>query len=119
MIDGLKNLIRLRKWELDEARRILADMLAERDELVRRIEAIDDMIMQQSKSNTLEVFATSLGAYLEGSRKQQEIYYSEIVKKDTFIDEQQDKVAESFRELKTYEIALEQEQSKLDAKLAK
>ncbi|UTW58094.1 hypothetical protein KFE96_14890 [Kordiimonas sp. SCSIO 12603] len=119
MIESLQNLIRLRKWELDEARRVLAEMLEERDEMVRRIEAIDAEMADQSKNSELEVFATSLGAYMEGSRKQQKIIYDQIVQKDTVIEEQQDKVAESFRELKTYEIALEQQQKKKAQKLAK
>ncbi len=119
MIESLQNLIRLRKWELDEARRVLAEMLEERDEMVRRIEAIDAEMADQSKNSELEVFATSLGAYMEGSRKQQKIIYEQIVQKDTVIEEQQDKVAESFRELKTYEIALEQQQKKKAQKLAK
>ncbi|MCK0068738.1 hypothetical protein [Kordiimonas laminariae] len=119
MIESLQNLIRLRKWELDEARRVLAEMLEERDEMVRRIEAIDAEMADQSKNSALEVFATSLGAYMEGSRKQQKLIYDQIVQKDAVIEEQQDKVAESFRELKTYEIALEQQQKKKAQKLAK
>lgn len=119
MIEGLENLIRLRKWELDEARRILAEMLEERDEMIRQIEAIDQEILNQSKNSGLEVFATSLGAYMEGARKQQELLYAEIVRKDEFIEEQQEKVAESFRELKTYEIALEHQEKKKAQKLAK
>ena len=119
MIEGLENLIRLRKWELDEARRILAEMLEERDEMVRRINAIDAEMADQSKNSGLEVFATSLGAYMEGSRKQQQLIYDEMVKKDSLIEEQQEKVSESFRELKTYEIALEQQEKKKAQKLAK
>ena len=119
MIEGLENLIRLRKWELDEARRILAEMLEERDEMVRRIDAIDAEMADQSKNSGLEVFATSLGAYMEGSRKQQQLIYDEMVKKDSLIEEQQEKVSESFRELKTYEIALEQQEKKKAQKLAK
>ena len=119
MIEGLENLIRLRKWELDEARRILAEMLEERDEMVRRIEAIDAEMADQAKNSGLEVFATSLGAYMEGSRKQQQLIYDEMVKKDSLIEAQQEKVSESFRELKTYEIALEQQEKKKAQKLAK
>ncbi len=119
MASSLKSLIRLRKWELDEARRALAEILEQRDMLEAKIEAIDDEMQEQSKNSGLEVFATTLGTYIEAARNQQKELYGQIAKKDEIIEKKQEIVSERFQELKTFEIALDQQEKKAAAKLAK
>jgi len=112
-LSRLDNIIRLRKWELDEQRRVLADMLGEREALVHQYELIEQEISEQGRNSSLEVFATTVGAYMDGIKRKQDHILSVVAKKDKIIAEQQDKVAEGFRELKTFEIARDQEMLRL------
>jgi len=105
----LDNIIRLRKWELDEQRRILSGLLSERAAMERQLEIIAEEIALQKRSASLEVFSTTVGAYMDGIKKRCDEIGALMLAKDEEIAEQQDKVAEGFRELKTFEIAHDQE----------
>jgi flagellar protein FliJ len=101
----LDTIIRLRKWELDEARRVLADLLGEREVMVRQLVMMDDEIAEQSRSTSIEVFSTTVGAYMDGVKKRGDAIHNMLAEKEKEIEQQQDKVAEGFRELKTFQIA--------------
>jgi len=109
----LDTIIRLRKWELDEVRRVLADLLGERGAMVRQLELIDEEIAEQKRSGSIEVFSTTVGAYMTGVKKRCDEIAIQITAKEEEISEQQDKVAEGFRELKTFEIAHDQEMKRI------
>ncbi|WP_417451548.1 flagellar export protein FliJ [Kordiimonas sp.] len=112
----LDGIIRLRKWELDEQRRVLAVMQAERDAINATIERLEDEKAEQSRnSGGLEVSPLTLGSYLEGVRKKQDMLRADLARKDEEVDKHRDVVAESFRELKTYEIARAQESKRIKA----
>lgn len=116
----LDGIIRLRKWELDEQRRVLAVMQAERDAIAGMIDMLDHERAEQARLyNGSEVSALTLGAYLEGVRKKQEQLRRDLAKKDEEVEEHRDRVAECFRELKTYEIAREMELKRMKAAEAK
>ena len=105
----LDNIIRLRKWEMDELRRILADLIGEHDALMHQLEMIEQEIADQARNAALEVFATTVGAYMDGIKRKKDELIAKLVEKEKEIGEQQDKVAEGFQELKTFEIARDQE----------
>ncbi len=110
----LDGIIRLRKWELDEQRRQLAEIQAECDAIVTVIDAIEDERAQQAREYSgSEVSALTYGAYLEGTRMKQEMFTKLLREKEVALDEHRDKVAESFRELKTFEIAREREYQRI------
>ncbi|MBL4639906.1 MAG: flagellar FliJ family protein [Kordiimonadaceae bacterium] len=109
----LKNIIRLRQWELDEIRVVLADLLRERDAMVHQIEMLEAEVVEQSKAKSLEVFSISVGAYMAGVKKKRDQIIAAIIEKDKEIDVQQEKVADGFRELKTFEIAEDQQQKRM------
>lgn len=118
-MSSLDGIIRLRKWELDEKRRVLADLLGERDQIADAIEAIHREMQEQSQNPDLEVSSFAIGAYLEGARIRQQQLGQMLQAKEEEVAEHQDVVAESFRELKTYEIAQSRELSRLQAEEAK
>ncbi len=105
----LDNIIRLRQWELDEVRRELAMLLGEREDMVHQLEVMEAEVADQSRAQSLEVFSVTVGAYMHGVKVKQEQIMAAIMAKENEISEQQDKVAEGFRELKTFEIARDQE----------
>jgi len=109
----LDNIIRLRKWELDEVRRVLADLLGERQEMVAVLERMEEELAEQIRSGSLEVFSTTVGAYMQGVKKRGDIITAAIAAKDEEIGLQQDKVSEGFRELKTFEIARDRETQRI------
>jgi len=116
----LDNIIRLRKWELDEKRRVLAMLQAEEDAIIARIDALEQQVAEQSQSgDQLEVSPTTLGVYLEGARIRAEMLEAELEAQAEKVAEQQDSVAETFRELKTFEIAREQEMKRAAQKEAR
>jgi len=118
-VGKLTNIIRLRKWELDEKRRRLADLQGEREEIVLAIEAMEAEVVEQSRSSGLEVSAIAIGAYLEGVRIRQEQLSTLLAAKEREVSKHQDIVAEGFRELKTFEIAQSREQARARAAEAK
>lgn len=109
----LNNIIRLRKWELDEKRRVLAALLEERDGIIGAIEAIQEEVKEQSRNTGLEVSAVAIGAYLEGTRQRQLQLAQLLVAKDQEVQKHQDIVADGFRELKTFEIARTREKERV------
>ncbi|WP_262690901.1 flagellar export protein FliJ [Kordiimonas aestuarii] len=112
----LDGIIRLRKWELDEQRRVLAVLQAERDSIAATIDMLEEEKAEQARTaGGLEVSTLTLGLYLEGVRKKQDMLREDLARKDEEVDEHRDKVAESFRELKIYEIAHEQEMKRVKA----
>ncbi|MFC4348162.1 flagellar FliJ family protein [Kordiimonas lipolytica] len=115
----LANIIRLRKWELDEKRRRLADLQGEREEIVLAIETMEAEVVEQSRNSGLEVSAVAIGAYLEGVRMRQQQLSELLAAKEREVAKHQDIVAEGFRELKTFEIAQSREKAREAAAEAK
>ena len=116
----LDGIIRLRKWELDEQRRVLAVMQAERDSIAGMIDMLDHERAEQARLyNGSDISALTLGAYLEGVRNKQAQLRRDLTKKDEEVEAHRDRVADCFRELKTYEIAREMELKRAKAKEAK
>ena len=109
----LDNIIRLRKWELDEQRRVLSALLGERQQMVHMLEQMEDELAEQARSGSLEVFSTTVGAYMVGVKKRGDMIGAAIQAKDEEIAVQQDKVADGFRELKTFEIARDREMQRI------
>ncbi len=109
----LDNIIRLRQWELDEVRRELAVLLGERENMAHQLEVMEAEVAEQASATGLEVFSTTVGSYMHGVKLRQEQIQAAIDAKEEEIAEQQDKVAEGFRELKTFEIAREQEMKRV------
>jgi flagellar export protein FliJ len=118
-VSKLANIIRLRKWELDEKRRRLADLQGEREEIVSAIDAMEAEVIEQSRNSGLEVSAVAIGAYMEGVRIRQDQLSQMLAAKEREVSKHQDIVAEGFRELKTFEIAQSREKARVVAAEAK
>ena len=112
MASRLDSIIRLRKWELDEERRTLADMQGARDALTHQLDMLAEEVVEQRKAASLEVFSTTVGAYMDGVRRKQDLIALEIQAMEKELNEQRDKVAEGFRELKTFEIDRDREEGR-------
>ena len=108
----LDGIIRFKKWELDEKRRLLVTF---QDELARLEQALEALYEERARESQLSASSGSpvmLGEYLEGCRLRAEQLLQFIEIKDKEVSGQRDIVAAAFQDLKTFEIAAEREQER-------
>lgn len=84
-------------------------MQGERDAFTHQLQMLDEEVAMQESATAMEVFSVTVGAYMEGVRLKQEEIAVAIAEIDKKLEEQREKVAEGFRELKTFEIARDRE----------
>ncbi|HAU29110.1 MAG TPA: hypothetical protein DCW68_03255 [Rhodospirillaceae bacterium] len=105
-MSDLKSLIRLRRWELDEKRRILMDL----NQLAMRLEAEkkhveDDMAREHEESADVMESSPTFGAYVASAIARRKSLESSISQVAERIETAAEELRESFRELKKYEVA--------------
>jgi len=115
MRSPLKNLIRIHDWEVDEAQRRLADLLAVQEDLQRQLQRLeDDLVREQALAHENPEMGTFYGAYAEAVIQRRERLTASIRKMDEEVDIAREGVRAAYRELKKYEVA--QEARDLEAK---
>lgn len=117
MVKGLKSLIRLNEWKVDENRRILSQKLAD-------VAATEDAIMALEEEVVLEQTTAKqapqeaglfYGVYANGVIIRREKYKAELEQKETHVLVSQDVLNKSYRELKKFKI-LHKEDEKREQK---
>ena len=117
MVKGLKSLIRLNEWKVDENRRILSQKLAD-------VAATEDAIMALEQEVVLEQTTAKqapqeaglfYGVYANGVIIRREKYKAELEQKETHVLVSQDVLNKSYRELKKFKI-LHKEDEKREQK---
>ena len=104
---GLKSLIRLHKWELEEERKALARLLAMRQGIVNQIQRIrDDMAHERRNANNLHWFF-AYPPYAEAMNHRIEVLNASLFELDDQIAEAEERVSAAFKEKRKFEIALE------------
>lgn len=104
--DGI---LRVRKWELDEQRRALRaeqDMLGQMDQA---LQALADDVAGAQDGVDPTISALSLGAFLEGARLKEKDLLVRREQQQAEVDKHQQLVQSAFQDLKTIEIAAEEE----------
>ncbi len=105
---GVSGLIRLWKWRLDERRRIVVDLEILRAGIERQMQALDDQLEQERKIATQNYDASfGFAAYRKANRERRanlEVSREEVIDR---IAAAQEEVNDAFRELKKYELVLE------------
>ena len=106
---GLPSLIKLHKWELEEERKVLAALLSARQDLEDRAAQIriDMAAARQNANNINWLFAYP--PYADASYKQLDRLAESVTELDGKIDVAEERVADAFKELKKYEVALERQ----------
>lgn len=102
--ESLKTLSRIRKFQIDEQRKLLTEqldkeenLLAERSELIRAFEAEKAFSREQG-------YIGDFGAYVKLYMQKKELLDSEIAKVRERIEEIRDVIADMFKEQKTFDI---------------
>jgi flagellar FliJ protein len=105
---GLDGLIRLWKWRLDEKRRVVVDLEILRAELERQLNALDEELEHERR-----IAATSMEAgysFTNYRRVNREKVDRLMASREEVLDKiaaAQEEVNDAFRELKKYELVLE------------
>ena len=114
MAKGLKGIIRLHKWQVDEKRRQITDMEVMRDGLKAKLEKlIADLQSEKEELAKSNVVNINYANYASAVMKRRENIEASITEVNVSIENMKDELSEAFKELKKYEIveqrALERE----------
>jgi flagellar export protein FliJ len=103
---GLKTLIRLSKWNVDEKQRVLVALQGREDEILSWIKQSEEQLKEEQRiaADDSTGVGFSYGAFANAwlGRRQQLFAMLEMVRAE--IIRARDELAEAFNELKTYEI---------------
>jgi len=103
---GLRTLIRLSKWNVDEKQRVLVALQGREDEILGWIKRSEEQLKEEQRiaAEDSEGVGFSYGNFANAwlSRREQLLSMLEMVRAE--IVRARDELAEAFNELKTYEI---------------
>ncbi len=102
---GLEGMIRLSKWQLDEARKGLIEAEAALAEIDHALEALareEAKERESAPSDPVALFA--LGDFVAATRARRRSLLAQRAEREAVRAARQDAVAEAFQELKKYEI---------------
>ena len=119
-----RSLIRLHKWQVDEKRKHLSDLLVLRDDLIARADDLAAKVRrEQEVVRNLHGTATDVGyaysAFSQSTRTQADNLRRSIDEILARISEAEEALAEAFKELKRQEIAAENQERREQAEREK
>jgi len=102
---SLNGMIRLHKWQLDEQRRNLVELEKMRDDLLRKNSDLEAELKQEQENvSTSAIINLSYENYATGVMDRRENLKNSLDEVNAQVEEMKDQVAESFKELKKYEV---------------
>ena len=104
---NLKSLIRLRKHNIDEKQKFLADLFRQAEEIDSKKNALAENLEKERQIAESEDGADTrdyFGLYAEGVKKQIERFNKDLAKLEVRIQIAQDEIREAFADLKRIEI---------------
>lgn len=107
MAKGLKGVIRLRKWDVDEKRRILRQLQDREDQILDFMRQLQEQVKAEADLARRDTTGAgfTFAAYAQWARKQRQDLEAVLGHVRREIEQAQDAVAQAFKELKTFEIA--------------
>ncbi len=107
MARELKSLIRLHKWDVDEKRRKLGELLQLLDNLVDEAHKLENEVKNEQAiaSASPEEVGFAYGNYAEEAIRRRDRIVASIAKADTEIEVARGELSEAYLVLKKYEIA--------------
>ncbi|MGE5476006.1 MAG: flagellar export protein FliJ [Bacteroidales bacterium] len=103
---GLKTLIRLSKFNVDEKRRTLTALQTREDEVIAEIREGEEQLKreQQLAAEDATGIGFAYGAFHQAWMRRREMMYQALAAVREQIEVARDELAEAFREQKTYEV---------------
>lgn len=103
---GLKTLIRLSKFNVDEKRRVLTALQTREDHIIEEIRQGEAQLKEEQRLAAADATGVGFvyGAFQRAWMKRRDIMHQALAVVRQDIEKARDDLAEAFRELKTYEI---------------
>ncbi|HLO77027.1 MAG TPA: flagellar export protein FliJ [Magnetospirillum sp.] len=103
---GLKTLIRLSKFNVDEKRRMLTALQAREDEVIEEIRRGEEQLLheQQLAAEDATGVGFAYGAFHRAWMQRRDLMHQALAAVRQQIEVARDELAEAFREQKTYEV---------------
>lgn len=102
---GLKTLIRLSKFNVDEKRRTLTALQTREDQVIAEIRAAEEqLVREQHAASENQAFAFAFPAFYRAWAQQRQALEQALMAVRQQIEVARDELAEAFREQKTYEV---------------
>ena len=113
----LHTLIRIRKWDVDEKQRAVGALLRREESILENQAALEEEMKREmalaSQANPTERY--TLVPYLDRCEDRKKVMASLLVEVRRAIDAARDELAESYRNLKTFEVTQEARETKEEA----
>jgi flagellar export protein FliJ len=108
MAKDLKALIKIQKYNLDEKRRMLADLHSKEDYILEQLQLLANQLeIEKKTASENPAFAFNYDAYLDAYMEQKDMFLDKLDSIRKIIEKVQEEVADEFRKLKTYEMTQE------------
>lgn len=106
MAKGLKSIIRLNEWKVDEKRRVLGERLSQVADLEDGLEGLEkELINEQAVAQQAPHEAGLFyGGYANGVITRRDKFKSDIIQMEEQVQAARDDLNEAYRELKKFEI---------------
>lgn len=104
---GLPSLIRLHRWQLEEERKILARLLATRQELEDQVQNVRTDVARERKNAASLEWSFAFPPYADAAQARVDELNRKIAELDVSVAQAEERVSDAFKELKKYETALE------------
>jgi len=105
MARSLRNLIRLHRWQVDERRRELGELIAREQSLRERLVELEtELAAEQKVAGDSPTARLTLGAYFLRYRERREELFRAIAAAAKEVAAARDRLADAYRQLKTFEV---------------
>jgi len=106
MAKDLRRIIRLRKWEVDERQRTLAQLLAAERQIIEAIEAFEQRLAAEHQAYAADASGAGLtfGAFVARAREKRDNLNKSRAAVEQQIAAARDALAEAFKDLKALEV---------------
>ena len=103
---GLKTLIRLSKFNVDEKRRVLTQLQAREEHVIEEIRKGEEQLRHEQQLAAEDSIGVGFayGAYHQAWMKKRDLMHQALAAVRAEIEKAREELAEAFRELKTYEV---------------
>ena len=118
MKDALKTLERVKKFEIDEQRRVLMQKLAREEELQKTLKNLIEEYEREKEFVSQNPTLCDFGAYTDQYVKKRRALEKSIAEVQDEIESIKDIMADMFKEQKTFEIVTQNRKNKKNKELA-
>lgn len=114
MKNSLQTLNRIQKFNIDEQRKLLAELVSRQDILYAQLKQLQEAFEQEKEFARTNSGLGDFGAYVKRYLQQRENLEGQIAVLEAKIEHERDVMADMFKEQKTYEIVDRQRQERAE-----